>query len=398
LQLKPNGRNALKVESRVLGSTKLIVSQLGLGMAALGRPGYINLHHAEDLGEESSESAMEHHTHSVLDAAWNAGIRYFDVARSYGLGEKFLGNWLRARSISRAAVTVGSKWGYTYAADWKIEAETHEIKNHTLTNLRKQWLESVSWLNGYIGVYQIHSATRESGVLDDPNVLRELARLKSSGTHIGLSLSGPDQAATLRKAMAITVDGLPLFETVQVTWNLLEQSAGPALSEAHAEGMGVIVKEALANGRLTHRNTGPDFASKRAILQREAARLDSSMDAIALAACLVQPFVDVVLSDYRGPGAFQPEKLSVEPRWGDDGPAESAGRTKRFLLGNPKEPGVELRSRWGNIRRSNRERMIPGFLINRATSVRPNRATASGLKSRNASRKASRLRRTVIHE
>jgi aryl-alcohol dehydrogenase-like predicted oxidoreductase len=296
LQLKPKGRNALKMESRVLGSTKLIVSQLGLGMAALGRPGYINLHHAEDLGEESSEAGMEQHAHSVLDAAWNAGIRYFDVARSYGLGEKFLGNWLRVRSISRAAVTVGSKWGYTYTADWKIEAQTHEIKNHTLPNLRKQWLESVSWLNGYIGVYQIHSATRESGVLDDPDVLRELARLKSSGTHIGLSLSGPDQVGTLRKAMAIKVDGLPLFQTVQVTWNLLEQSAGPALSEAHAKGMGVIVKEALANGRLTHRNTDPDFALKRAILQREAARLDSSMDAIALAACLVQPFVDVVLS------------------------------------------------------------------------------------------------------
>jgi aryl-alcohol dehydrogenase-like predicted oxidoreductase len=284
------------MESRVLGSTKLIVSRLGLGMAALGRPGYINLHHAEDLGEESSETAMEHRAHSVLEAAWNAGIRYFDAARSYGLGEKFLGNWLRARSISRTAVTVGSKWGYTYTADWKIQAQSHEIKNHTLTNFQKQWRESVSWLNGYIGVYQIHSATRESGVLDDSSVLRELAHLKSSGTHIGLSLSGPEQAATLRKAMVVTVDGLPLFETVQATWNLLEQSAGPALSEAHAAGLGVIVKEALANGRLTRRNADPDFASKLAILQREAARLDSSVDAIGLAACLVQPFADVVLS------------------------------------------------------------------------------------------------------
>jgi aryl-alcohol dehydrogenase-like predicted oxidoreductase len=284
------------MESRSLGSTGLAVSRLGLGMAALGRPGYINLHHGQDLGDESSEAAMEHRAHCVLDTAWNTGIRYFDVARSYGLGEKFLGSWIRSRSIWRSTVTVGSKWGYTYTADWKIQAQSHEIKNHTLSTLQKQWRESVSWLNGYIDLYQIHSVTMESGVLDDQSVLDELARLKSKGTHIGLSLSGPDQTATLRKAMALNLNGSRLFETVQATWNLLEPSAGPALSEAHAAGMGVIVKEALANGRLTSRNPDPEFAPKLEILQREAARFDSSVDVIALASCLVQPFVDVVLS------------------------------------------------------------------------------------------------------
>jgi aryl-alcohol dehydrogenase-like predicted oxidoreductase len=286
----------MKMESRTLGSTELIVSRLGLGMAALGRPGYINLHHAEDLGAESDQGAMEHRAHGVLDTAWNAGIRYFDVARSYGVGEKFLGSWLRSRSIPRSAVTVGSKWGYTYTADWKIQVQSHEVKNHTLSTLQKQWRESVSSLNGYIDLYQIHSATMESGVLDDQSVLEELARLKSKGTHIGLSLSGPDQAATLRQAMAIIFEGTRLFETVQATWNLLEPSVGPALLEAHAAGMGIIVKEALANGRLTNRNLDPDFAPKLAILQRAATKVNSSVDAIALASCLVQPFAEVVLS------------------------------------------------------------------------------------------------------
>ena len=96
--------------------------------------------------------------------------------------------------------------------------------------------------------------------------------------------------------MGLVSDGLPLFETVQATWNLLEPSAGAALAEAHAAGMGVIVKEALANGRLTSRNPDPAFAPQRAILEQEAAGSDSSVDAIALASCLIQPFVDVVLS------------------------------------------------------------------------------------------------------
>jgi aryl-alcohol dehydrogenase-like predicted oxidoreductase len=284
------------MESRSLGSTGLVVSRLGLGMAALGRPGYINPHHGQDLGHESSEAAMEHRAHLVLDTAWNTGIRYFDVARSYGRGEEFLGSWIRSRSISRSTVTVGSKWGYTYTADWKIQAQSHEIKSHTLSTLQKQWRESLLWLDGRVDLYQIHSVTMESGVLDNQSVLDELGRLKSKGTHIGLSLSGLDQTATLRKAMSLNLDGLRLFETVQATWNLLEPSVGPALSEAHAAGLGVIVKEALANGRLSSRNPDPAFAPKLAILQREAARFDSSVDAVALAACLVQPFVDVVLS------------------------------------------------------------------------------------------------------
>ena len=64
----------------------------------------------------------------------------------------------------------------------KSEAPVHEIKNHTLSALQRQWRESISWLNGYIDLYQIHSATMESGVLDDHSVLDELARLKSEGT------------------------------------------------------------------------------------------------------------------------------------------------------------------------------------------------------------------------
>ena len=39
----------------------------------------------------------------VLDAAYGAGVRYFDAARSYGRAEQFLGSWLRARGLARRA-------------------------------------------------------------------------------------------------------------------------------------------------------------------------------------------------------------------------------------------------------------------------------------------------------
>jgi aryl-alcohol dehydrogenase-like predicted oxidoreductase len=284
------------MERRTLGNTSLAISRLGLGLAALGRPGYLNLGHAGDLERGYDQQAMESHCHAILDAAWQLGVRYFDAARSYGLAEAFLASWLSSRKIQPDQVVVGSKWGYTYTAGWQVQAEKHEIKDHTLAVLRRQADESHDLLGSHLKLYQIHSATLESGVLADRAVLEELARMRDRGMSIGLTLSGASQSETLMRALDIRISGKRLFDSVQSTWNLLEPSAGSALSAAHEHGMGVIVKEALANGRLTARNSNPEFAAKRQILEREAIRLETPLDALALAACLAQPWADVVLS------------------------------------------------------------------------------------------------------
>lgn len=61
---------------------------------------------------------VRQHCWRTLDAAWAAGVRYFDAARSYGLAEEFLAGWLAARGLQPDQVLVGSKWGYTYTAAW----------------------------------------------------------------------------------------------------------------------------------------------------------------------------------------------------------------------------------------------------------------------------------------
>lgn len=287
-----------------LGGTGLAVSRIGLGMAALGRPGYINIGHADDLGRGYDVDAMQARASAVLDAAWAAGVRYFDAARSYGRGEEFLARWLTTRAIDPAEVVVGSKWGYVYTAGWRADADKHEVKDHSRANLVRQAGESRAILGPHLDLYQIHSATIDSGVLEDPAVLGELARLKGEGLRIGLSLSGPRQAEALRQAMEVRPDGVRLFDVVQATWNLLEPSAGPALAEAHALGLGVIVKEAMANGRLAPRNDDPAFADRRRLLEAEAARLGTTLDALAIAAVLARPWADVVLS-----GAAASEQL-----------------------------------------------------------------------------------------
>jgi aryl-alcohol dehydrogenase-like predicted oxidoreductase len=281
------------MQFRTLGQTNLRVSRLGLGLAALGRPGYINLGHYRDLSSPD-EASMQAQSQQVLDVAYDLGIRHFDVARSYGKAEAFLGQWLNTRKPAEAVVA--SKWGYVYTADWQIDAEKHEVKEHTLERLVLQFAETKRYLGDSLNLYQIHSATLESGVLDNDEVLGKLSELKTSGLLIGLSLSGVNQAQTLEKALDIEKQGQRLFDTVQATYNLLETSAEKALKQAHQEGMGVIIKETLANGRLTERNTNVNFADKRLRLHHYAEHYGATPDAFAIAFVLQQPWVDVVLS------------------------------------------------------------------------------------------------------
>ncbi len=289
------------------GDNEIYVTKIGLGMAALGRPGYINLGHDSDVGKDKSVAAMQQHANKILDLAWQKGIRYFDTARSYGKGEQFLGDWMLANKVSEPEINVGSKWGYTYTADWRTqvdEGEKHEVKEHSLDVLNRQIKESHAALPGHLDLYQIHSATLESGVLENRPVLEQLAELRSQGILMGLSVSGVNQAAVIEKAISIEINGSRLFDSVQATWNLLDQSAGTALQAASDAGLGVIIKEAVANGRLTPANKNHKFMGKMLKLQAVADRYGVGVDAVALAAVMAQPFVDITLS-----GAAQAEHL-----------------------------------------------------------------------------------------
>lgn len=307
---------------RTLGTTGLAVSPIGLGLAALGRPGYVNLGRDQDLGDDRGVAAMEARAHEVLDEARRHGVRYLDAARSYGRAEAFLATWLGARGIAPSEVTVGSKWGYTYPADWRVDAETHEVKDHGVAAFDRQWPESRALLGAHLDLYQIHSLTLESPALDDRELLAALAELKQAGVRIGFSTSGPDQAGVIARALETRVDDVRLFDTVQATWNLLERAAGPALAEARAAGMGVIVKEALANGRLTEHNTDTDFADRRAAFRAEARRLGTTPDALALGATLARPWADVVLSGAATATQLRSNLRALAVVW--DGEAEAA--------------------------------------------------------------------------
>ena len=287
-----------------LGPGGPVVSRVGLGLAALGRPAYITGGRERDLPDRDV-AAMRDRTFAVLDAAYAAGVRYVDAARSYGRAEEFLSGWLSLPG--HPGVVVGSKWGYRYTGAWRLDADRHEVKEHSLEMFGAQVAESMALLRGRLALYQVHSLTVESGLFGDAALLAALGELRDSGVLVGLTTSGPRQADALRRALEVHVGGRPLFAAAQVTRNLHETSVAPAAAAAAEAGWTILVKEALANGRLApggddspaarpetgRPDTGRPGAGRLAAV---AAERGVGTDAIALAAALANPWATIVLS------------------------------------------------------------------------------------------------------
>lgn len=270
----------------------MTADRLGIGLAAVGRPSYITPGRTADLGAERAPEALERRTHTLLDAAVAAGVRYVDVARSYGRAEEFVAAWLAGRDSRE--VEVGSKWGYRYVGDWRLDADVHEVKDHSVDAFREQWPQSDRFLGRHLGRYLVHSATLESGALTDTALHRELARVRDRGIRVGISTSGPHQADAVRTALDVVVGGAPLFTAFQVTWNPLEPSVGPAAAEAAGRGAQVVVKEVVANGRLTP-GTDDDAPGARHVVGL-AREVGVPVDQLCVAVALAQPWAWRVLS------------------------------------------------------------------------------------------------------
>lgn len=269
--------------------------RLAVGLAAVGRPAYINLGRTAELPAERTLDDMRRATWDVLDAAYAAQIRWVDTARSYGRAEEFLGEWLAERG--HTDITVSSKWGYAYVGEWRLDAPVHELKEHSLERFEAQYGETRRYLGKHLALYQVHSLTTDSPLFGDRALQAALAGLAAEGVRVGFSTSGPRQADTVLKAFELEVDGQQVFTAVQSTWNLLEPSAAGALRQAHDDaGALVLVKEALANGKLAVQP--PEEIKRVADLHEVGA------DAVALAAALRQVWADRVLL-----GAVSPAQL-----------------------------------------------------------------------------------------
>ena len=304
-----------------------------LGTAALGRPAYINTGSQPALPADRTVEAFRDNTFRMLDAATASGVDWIDTARSYGRAEEFVGQWWRHRAAAdpgwvSSAPTLSSKWGYAYVGDWNPAAAVHEVKNHSREQFENQLALTRDTLPR-LHLYQVHSLTPDSPLFDDGPLLDALARLRDAGVAVGFSTSGPGQADTILRAVELTRAGAALFSAVQATWNLSETSAGPALAVASRRELTVIVKEALANGRLV---TDPPAA-----LVDVADRHGAARDAVALAAAAAQPWADRVLLGAAGVWQLEANLLAGE--------LDLDAAELDLLTGSPEDPAEYWRRR-----------------------------------------------------
>ncbi|MCI4666748.1 MAG: aldo/keto reductase [Bacteroidia bacterium] len=264
-------------------------SPIGFGTAAIGRPQYINIRQGGSKPFEMQQFRQQ--GMDMLNHAYRLGIRYFDTAPGYGMAEKLLTDWVKAKDDLQ--LELATKWGYTYVADFRPDAKVHEVKEHSLAKLNEQW-DSSRLLLPKLTTYQIHSATFDTGVLGNQAILERLGELKAlHGLHMGLSTTGNNQLEVLKMASKIEVEGKLLFDVFQVTYNLFDQSLAGISDELKSSGARLVIKEALANGRIFPNSNYPDYEFAYKKLQQLAAKYETGIDAVALRFCLdsIQPFI-----------------------------------------------------------------------------------------------------------
>ncbi|MFT4831776.1 MAG: aryl-alcohol dehydrogenase-like predicted oxidoreductase [Psychroserpens sp.] len=277
------------------------IKAIGLGTAAIGRPQYININ--QETKAPFSLSEFRRKGLEMLDYAYNAGIRYYDTAPGYGLAEQLLIDWLKEKNDPN--ITVATKWGYTYVANFDPNAKLHEVKEHSLQKLNEQW-EVSKQLFPYLKYYQIHSATFESGILENEIVLERLFRLKQEhNIKVGLTTTGGNQTEVLKKGMDVHFKGEQLFEVFQCTYNILDQSIYELGCEIVSDKKQLVIKEALANGRLFPNVAYPAYSVFYKKLEMLSKKYDVGVDAISLQFCLAKLDGATILS-----GANKPEYLA----------------------------------------------------------------------------------------
>jgi aryl-alcohol dehydrogenase-like predicted oxidoreductase len=222
------------METRELGRTGIAVTRLALGGGNFGGIGS-----APEFfgGGESRDEAF-----ALMDAAWEAGIRLFDTAASYGGGrsERWIGEWMRER---RRRPVLATKVFHSVTGDPSDRGLAPErIRREIQGSLERLGVEHVE-------LYLVHEPDPETPLADTLGALDALAR---EGLVGAIGASNAD-GAYLERSLGISRErGLARFEWVQNSYSLLDRDADhDVLPACERHGLGFTPFGALAGGWLT---------------------------------------------------------------------------------------------------------------------------------------------------
>lgn len=213
------------MEYRLLGSTDLRVSRIGMGCVTFGR----------EIDRDAS--------FAVLDRALESGVTLFDTAEAYAAGrsEEVLGEWAASRGV-RDRIVLATKVNKPLS-----RARIRSCAADSLRRLRTDRID----------LYQLH-AWDAGADLDE--VLDALAELVREGTarHVGCSNFAAWQLA--RALWRQDVRGLPPMASIQPIYNLVHRGIERELLPLCADRrVGVLTYSPAGAGFLTgkYRRGGP---------------------------------------------------------------------------------------------------------------------------------------------
>ncbi|HBG26090.1 MAG: hypothetical protein A2Y10_00420 [Planctomycetes bacterium GWF2_41_51] len=223
------------MNKRLIGKTGIKVSELAFGGVEIGLPYGVH----KDLMPENEAI-------SLLKAAVDSGINFFDTARMYGCSEERMG---MAFDGIRDKVVLSSKCPHLRLPDGKVrngmilQKFVEESLNTSLKMLRTD----------YIDVYLVHSADTE--ILKNDEVANNFEKIKRKGyvRSIGVSIYGTSD-------FKIVCDDRR-WDVVQLAFNLMDQSAALLFPSARQSGIGIMVRSVLMRGILT--DAGIDLSHEK---------------------------------------------------------------------------------------------------------------------------------------
>jgi D-threo-aldose 1-dehydrogenase len=297
----------IKSERVVLGRSSVTVSRLGLGCAPL----------ANMYSVVTDDQAV-----ATVDAAWEAGVRYFDTAPHYGLGlsERRLGAALAGRH--RGAYTVSTKVGrrlvpYPDRADrfdegFLVPADHRRVWDFSADGVRRSLDDSLRRLGlDRIDLVLLHDPEfRPGAALKD--AYPALHELRSQGV-VGAIGAGSTRWEVLRQFVADTD-----LDAVMVAgrYTLLEQPAldellpacasrGVSVLNAGVFNSGLLAEDSPHGGlRYEYEAVPADLLARAKAIAAVCARHATTLPAAAIAFAAAHPTVASVVV-----GAATPEQV-----------------------------------------------------------------------------------------
>ena len=216
------------LEKRPLGRTGVDVTVLGFGAMELRGE-----RHRNPRPLEEGQAAR------VLNAVLDAGVNFIDTSIDYGASESYIGN---AISHRRDEYLLASKAGCPLDGERFVDAPPGPLPHdYSRENIRKGVEQSLLRLKTeYLDLLQLHISPSLATIHND-DVIATLLELKEEGKirFIGSSSTLPNIVDHIQ---------LKAFDAFQIPYSLLEREHEDAITWAHDEGAGVIVRGGVAKG------------------------------------------------------------------------------------------------------------------------------------------------------